>query len=713
MPEPETNAYLEEGLKSDRAELEHVRDLIDETTATLLQVRKDDRWPYVVRDGEETEAPTKVSASTNSMIAFALAAAYGTGLESPLAPHAPALDLLGHRTAAVVETTDEGDLLKLLASATQAVVDAAESSGALRSGTYGRNDPFTLGWLVPLLAALEISWSEEATVVKQRLDGAWSKKPGERLLFKPNRGAALPHAFSLLRVVHLTKSAAALKLSEAPDLPADLADEFATTVHRQLSNSEIGDASFDPAELIFAFEGLLLSPGGEPSRALVDRLFDVVASAQKRSPSWRPLRPFIRTETGLVLLPLSIEGATSLARICRNLDERDRRDRRFSRLIEEFRTYFQWLESQRVHITVGGEKLSGWHSEHVRETKTIYTWQTSQVLLFLVLYRELLQTHVAERALAAANLSIKRNPEPGPKPEKSAAWERVWTTFLRRADNDSLEQTSNRSAVLYGPPGTGKTTLAEWLAAALGWPLITVTPSDFMAQGTAAVEARAQAVFTALQTQRNAVVIFDEIDRLVLDRDRPDYLSSEGAFQLMTPSMLTKLNDLRQGGRVIFLAATNYRERIDSAIVRPGRFDEQLLIAPPDTAERRAYLEQRWLKKKYPDELSPKEQEILATLAEQTWLATYAELKRLVEDASSVEQLEAAVRKVFLPAISLEGYAPRLTGPRMPDDEVIELARLYPPGLMNKTEEELVRKAEQNRESDKERRARRSGSGAS
>src|SRR5581483_4813411 len=127
----------------------------------------------------------------------------------------------------------------------------------------------------------------------------------------------------------------------------------------------------------------------------------------------------------------------------------------------------------------------------------------------------------------------------------------VWSTFLTRGDDGSVAQGSNRSAVLYGPPGTGKTTLAEWLAAALDWPLITVTPSDFMAQGTAAVEARAQAVFTALQVQRRAVVIFDEIDRLVLDRDRRDYLRSEGAFQLMTPSMLTKLNDLRKAGGVI------------------------------------------------------------------------------------------------------------------------------------------------------------------
>jgi hypothetical protein len=677
MPEPETTAYLEEGLKSDRAELEHLRGLVDETAEMLLRVCIGGRWPYVVRDRESVKRPKQVSASTNSMIAFALAAASGIDLKSPLAPRAAA-GLLGDRSNAVVEGMHKGDLPKLLARATQAVVDYADASRALFSNTYGPNDPFTLGWLVPLLAALRIPWKRQLDVLEDRLRRAWEPEAGrEGVLFEPKDGDALPHAFPLLRVVHLTNSAATLKLPVATDLPADLADQFLTTVHRQLSNSEIGDASFDPAQLIFAFEGLLLSPGGEPSAALVNRLLDVVARAQERSPSWRPLSPFIRKETGLVLLPLSIEGATSLARICRQLDTQDTRDRRFSRLIDPFRTYFQWLESQRVHITVDGEKLSGWHSEHVREAKTIYTWQTSQVLLFLLLYRELLEVHVAERALTTANLSMKRNPEHGPEPAASESWKRVWETFFR-GTTDAAERTANRSAVLYGPPGTGKTTLAEWLAAALGRPLITITPSDFMAQGTAAVEARAQAVFAALQVQPNAVVIFDEIDRLVLDRNRDEYLRSEGAFQLMTPSMLTKLNDLRKRSGVVFLAATNYRERMDSAIIRPGRFDRQLLISPPNEHERTAYLGQRWLKETGKKKLNTLEEKTFARLGRDTPLATYGELKNLVQNASTLKELREAVQ-TFSPAISIESYGPRMGDARAPAKEVLELAALSPP----------------------------------
>ena len=73
--------------------------------------------------------------------------------------------------------------------------------------------------------------------------------------------------------------------------------------------------------------------------------------------------------------------------------------------------------------------------------------------------------------------------------------------------------------LLYGPPGTRKTTVAERLAKALGYDLITITPSDFVKGGESEVELRAKAIFEALEAQSEAVVLLDEIDRLLLDRD--------------------------------------------------------------------------------------------------------------------------------------------------------------------------------------------------
>lgn len=658
MPEPDAGTYLDQGLETDRAELRHLQQLIDETAATLVRARTGSTWPYTI--DAAGKATGKNSMSTDAMITFALAATAGKPLDSPLAPD-PTEDRLGDETEKAVgeEDGDRERAQAALAAILHAVV-AKLASKKVESGTYGPNDPFTLGWLLPLVSAYGVQWTRRSFAMSYRLKRAWEPdEAGQRSIFEPNQAKPLSHAFSLLRAIHLNEAA------RAPErrLASEFAPEFEAIVHRQIANSTIADAPFDAAELIFAFEGLLRTAAGSPSATLTNRF---LARGQEHNPSWRPVRPFIGLATGMVLFPLSVESAASLARITRELDRPQQQESRFSRHVELFRKFVQWLEAQRVEISVDGTNLRGWHSEHVREANTIYTWQTSQVLTFLLLYASLFERHIAARALAAANLSVNRDPDRGPPPNASVSWQRVWSTFLQQEDG-VVGQTDNRSAVLYGPPGTGKTTLAEWLAKELDWPLITITPSDFMAEGTAAVEARAKAIFTALQEQRRAVVIFDEIDRLILDRDRPEYLRQEGAFQLMTPSMLTKLNELRKTGRVIFLVATNLAERIDKAIMRPGRFDEQLLILPPNRSERRAYLIREWGKKEAAA-LTAEERRLLDAMARELELATYAELKAMVRKATSLADLQDRVAG-FEPTISIEGYARRMavrTGDKKP-----------------------------------------------
>jgi SpoVK/Ycf46/Vps4 family AAA+-type ATPase len=148
----------------------------------------------------------------------------------------------------------------------------------------------------------------------------------------------------------------------------------------------------------------------------------------------------------------------------------------------------------------------------------------------------------------------------------------------------------NFAMLLYGPPGTGKTSFAKLLAGALGWDLIQLSPSDFVRGGEAAVEEHAKAVFQVLEQMSTAVVLFDEIDRLLLDRDAKAYNTQGDVFQFMTPGMLTKINELGAKKRLIFIISTNYAERIDGAIKRSGRIDRQYLWLPPDAKRRRAIL---------------------------------------------------------------------------------------------------------------------------
>src|SRR5207244_9601882 len=132
--------------------------------------------------------------------------------------------------------------------------------------------------------------------------------------------------------------------------------------------------------------------------------------------------------------------------------------------------------------------------------------------------------------------------------------------------------------------------IARELSRRLGYRLLTVTPSDFITSGGEAVEARTKAIFTALQQQTDLVVLFDEIDHLLLDRNSDLYREQGDLFKLLTPGMLTKLNRLADRRRLVLVIATNYHERIDRAIKRPGRIDAKYLVLPQDLAQRERHL---------------------------------------------------------------------------------------------------------------------------
>ena len=95
---------------------------------------------------------------------------------------------------------------------------------------------------------------------------------------------------------------------------------FESTLHDQLSFISIPDSRFDPAELAFCLEGMLLSSRSSVGTALFKRVLDVLGKAQETSAHWRPTKPFLRNERGMVLFPLSVETANALIRACQLLD---------------------------------------------------------------------------------------------------------------------------------------------------------------------------------------------------------------------------------------------------------------------------------------------------------------------------------------------------------------------------------------------------------
>ena len=433
-------------------------------------------------------------------------------------------------------------------------------------------------------------------------------------------------------------------------------------VYEQLARAEVVDGSFDASELVFSLEGMLLLEPSAATRPLLERAFFVIRRSQGLSPYWRPIRPFVSKPQGHVLFAISVETASSLLRCCALSNELFPGEDWFSKNARLFALYVEWLRVRhRKGACSDGAAASfrGWHSEHVHLHQGIHLWETSQVLLFLVFYASMLDRHIARESLAAANLS-QSIPERSAKTRNEANYWPVEVSdplaglppdsALRVFDNHAFQHfvsprlaqgggrqpAAHYSALLYGPPGTGKTSFAEELCKALNWPLVTITPSDFVYGGESQIEARAKLIFEVLREQRDVVILFDEIDRLILDRDSCATNSRE-TYQSMTPSMLTKIRELRKRERTIFLIATNYEERIDAAIKRKGRIDQACLIAPPDQAGRLAILAP--LLKKYCAARSSSANndalESLAVACRALRLMVYGELRQVFEQAAS------------------------------------------------------------------------------
>ncbi len=142
--------------------------------------------------------------------------------------------------------------------------------------------------------------------------------------------------------------------------------------------------------------------------------------------------------------------------------------------------------------------------------------------------------------------------------------------------------------LLYGPPGTGKTMIAQAVANEINAAFFTVKPSEIMSKWVGEAEQNIQKLFAAARSSERSIIFIDEVESLIPKRRT----SGSTVMQRVVPQILAELEGFEsKKGSLLFLGATNEPWSLDSAVLRPGRFDEKIYIPLPDLKARRRILE--------------------------------------------------------------------------------------------------------------------------
>lgn len=143
-----------------------------------------------------------------------------------------------------------------------------------------------------------------------------------------------------------------------------------------------------------------------------------------------------------------------------------------------------------------------------------------------------------------------------------------------------------KGALLVGPPGTGKTLLAKAVAGEAGVPFFSLSGSDFVEMFVGVGAARVRDLFKQAKEKAPCIIFIDEIDAIGRSRGRGAMPGANDERENTLNSLLVEMDGFATDSGVIILAATNRPDILDSALLRPGRFDRQISIDKPDIVGR-------------------------------------------------------------------------------------------------------------------------------
>ncbi len=140
-----------------------------------------------------------------------------------------------------------------------------------------------------------------------------------------------------------------------------------------------------------------------------------------------------------------------------------------------------------------------------------------------------------------------------------------------------------KAVILFGPPGTGKTSFAKAIASRLGWPFVELFPSRLAATGTGGLATSLREAFAELAELDEVVLFIDEVEEIATAR-----AGASTAELGVTNELLKLIPAFRQHDSRLLVCATNAVHSLDSAFLRPGRFDYVIPVGPPDQPARKA-----------------------------------------------------------------------------------------------------------------------------
>lgn len=185
-----------------------------------------------------------------------------------------------------------------------------------------------------------------------------------------------------------------------------------------------------------------------------------------------------------------------------------------------------------------------------------------------------------------------------------------------------------RGVLLQGPPGTGKTLLARAIAGEAGVPFYSFSGSDFVEMFVGVGASRVRDLFSEAKKNAPCIVFIDEIDAVGSRRSSSGATDGQDERGQTLNALLVEMDGFSSTDNIIVLAATNRPDILDPALRRPGRFDRQITLLPPDLKGRTRILEVHCKKVQLAPDID------LEQIAQMTSGFTGAELANLVNEAA-------------------------------------------------------------------------------